>query len=122
MRNDSIDPIKYFTDAISKDKKHLTAQLKEVEEKYPLVALAYQIQRAVIYQLSAPINSVDANLNQIIQAVNPFNSESSTQLQVEQRERLQKLKTCLIRAHTSSSSSGEQYQAGVACFNAYVEG
>ena len=56
------------------------------------------------------------------QAVGSFSSESMTRLKVEQQERLNKLMTCLRRAHTSDSSSGEQYQAGVACFEAYVEG
>lgn len=122
MKNNSNDPIQYFTDAVLRDKKLLKAQLKEVKEKYPLVAFAYQIQRAVIYELSMPRNVMDTSMSPLYQAVELFTSDSMAQIKVERQERLEKLKTCLQRAHTSDSSSGQQYMAGLDCFETFVKG
>ncbi len=122
MKNYSNDPIQYFTDAVLRDKKLLKAQLKEVKEKYPLVACAYQIQRALIYELSMPRNIMDTSLSSLYQAVDPFTSKSMAKIKVEQQLRLKKLKICMQRSHFSDSSSGQQYMAGLDCLETFIKG
>ena len=119
MREMSKDPLQSLTKAIAKDKKLFKKQFKDVEEKYPLVVLAYRIQQAVIAELSMPRYIMEMEIGSIYGAFETIVSERAI---VEQRLRLKKLKDCLRRAHTSDSSSGQQYLAGVACFENYVSG
>ncbi len=77
----------------------LTKQLTEVEDKYPLVAM---------------YAAVDENAEMLQQRFQ--------EAQLAQQQRLTQLDVCLVRAATSGESSGQSYQAGVGCFDTYVNG
>ncbi len=121
MKRDSVEIIQRIAKQLESDKKLLEAQLKEVEEKYPLVAFAYYAQCAAIYDLSTPRRIGDTQLGAIYDALEPVSSEAFTRVQVEQAQRLEALQDCLLRSHRAGSS-GQQYQAGRACFENYANG
>ena len=114
--------IQELAEMISRDKKELEKQFAEVEEKYPLVMLAYRIQQAVIYIISGPISIADSGIGSLYDELSPIHSTTLQKLKVEQSQRLINLKDCLFRAHTSGGSSGEQYMAGAACFDIFAHG
>jgi len=122
MEKTSNDPIKVFAEAISRDNELLQKQLQEVKEKHPLVMLAYRIQQAVITELTAPRFTADMEIGPLYIAIESDQTNSMARLQAEQKQRLADLKLCLLRAHTSDSSSGEQYLAAVDCFETFVAG
>lgn len=122
MEKMSKDPIKKFAEAISKDNKLFKKQLKEVKEKYPLVMLAYRIQQAVITELSMPRFITDTEIGPLYTTIESVQTDSMVKIKVEGQQRLAALITCLMRAHTSGSSRGEQYLAGVECFEKFVKG
>ncbi len=122
MKEMSKDPLQSFTKMLAKDKKLFKKQFKEVEKKYPLVILAYRIQQAVIAGLSRSRYIAELGIGSIYGVLETSDFEAYTRAEVEQQQRLKKLKDCLRRADTSGASSGERYQAGVACFDNYVSG
>lgn len=116
------DPIKEFAETISRGNEVFKKQLKEVKGKYPLVMLAYRMQQAVITELSMPRFISDTEIGSLYSTIESVQTDSMVKLKVENQQRLADLKTCLMRAHTSDSSSGEQYLAAVDCFETFVAG
>jgi len=121
MEVKSEDSIKRFAEAISKDKKLFEEQLSKVEKEYPLVGLAFQVQRALIYELCMPRSLMDTEVGILQEGFDPVLGESIARSQIEQQQRLKDLWDCLILSHRPGPSSGEQYQAGLACFKNYLK-
>jgi len=122
MEKMSKGPIQEFAETISRDSELFKKQLREVKEEYPLVMLAYRIQQAVITELSMPRFITDTEIGPLYTSVEYVQTDSMLRQMVEQQQRLADLKQCLFRANTSASSSGEQYLAGMDCFETFVTG
>ena len=115
MKATHVDALDELASNMARDGQPLREQLREVQDHYPKVMLAYRIQQALIAELSAPRSIGDTRIGRLYAAIEKVPIDDFSELTAENQERLEDLRLCLQRSHTSDASSGEQYLAGVAC-------
>ena len=100
--------IEKFKAKLATEHENFERQLKEVKKKYPLVALAYALQKATLAELSLPKAIGAEAIHAVSRALTPELSKAATDIEVEQNERIRKRNICLGRARS--------YAEGAACF------
>ena len=94
------DPIATLARRINTDRRLLKKQLREVGENYPLVMLAFRIHQATIAELAGPKSIEDTVLGPLYVSFQEFQA-SLGRVEVAQKRRWQRLRTCLMHAVTS---------------------
>lgn len=95
---------------LTKDKEKFKQQFADVKKQYPLVALAFEIQKATIKELILQRSITELEISSVYEAI--FEDELiDHRFKVEAEKRWKNLITCLKRS--------TDYESGVSCFEEF---